>query len=704
MAGPTPLRQPMTRRLDRYEVVAEIARGGMGTVLLARLAGVGGFQRLFAIKLLHEHLSADNELKEALLDEARIAALIHHPNVVSIQEVCESEDHGYYLVMDYIEGFSLWDITQRMDLAPPARWRITNRVILDALNGLEAAHALVDEAGQPLNVVHRDVSPQNILVGVDGIARVTDFGIAKATARITSTRAGQVKGKLAYMAPEQAKGKHLDRRTDIFAVGIVLWETLTGQRLFRAASDAETFHRIVSGIVPRARERVPSIPAELDAVCARALEKEASHRYASAREMAQALETAARAHDLLGDAHEVGAWVRRAFEPELAARKAALREATSPRAPQSGERVSYLPGGLWAPQLGEGVPKVPAPEPPSVISGVKSVDDWDDVADTSVVGNEPGNADEDEEGPTRAMSRQSAVPELRAALALLRGVPAQRTDSTTTGTSEPSAESNAQTAGAARRPSTPGIAIAQETMVAATQTTSGPSARVASAAEGTNKPTAQGGAAIVGPQASTAPHNALSASAAASALASVTPGPVAAPSVVSAPTHEAKSSQRWMLAVLVSVGLCASGAALTIGLLRARTTSAQATAQPVRRSSPESATQATIPTTTLPANGGNTPEGIAEQVPGRAADTTNRDEGSDASANTTPTASANTDASTQSSHGALEEQSTVPSPSLRAAVDASSTRAARRTVSASDAGTGRRRPPPPTGTIFEEPP
>jgi serine/threonine protein kinase len=206
-----PAPPPAGRKLPcigRYELVAGIASGGMGSVLLARLAAAGGFQRLVAIKLPHPHFVHDAEVLGMLLDEARIAACIHHPNVVGIQEVNESAEHGYYLVMDYVEGFSLADVLDRATALPAARrWRIAIRALLDALAGLHAAHVLTDDLGRPLGVVHRDVSPQNVLVGVDGIARVTDFGIAKAAARIARTAVGQLKGKAAYMSPEQVRAQ-----------------------------------------------------------------------------------------------------------------------------------------------------------------------------------------------------------------------------------------------------------------------------------------------------------------------------------------------------------------------------------------------------------------------------------------------------------------------------------------------------------------
>lgn len=217
------------QHIDRYELVAEIASGGMATVFLARLSGVGGFQRFVAIKRLHPHLAAEREFVEMFLDEARLAAGIHHPNVVSILEVGAS-DRGYYLVMEYIEGDTLARLLARAATSGQRLPReIALRVVIDMLAGLHAAHELKDEMGQPTGLVHRDVSPQNVLVGLDGICRITDFGVARAASRLSATRVGQLKGKIAYMAPEQAMGKSdIDRRADVFAGGIVLWRCSPG--------------------------------------------------------------------------------------------------------------------------------------------------------------------------------------------------------------------------------------------------------------------------------------------------------------------------------------------------------------------------------------------------------------------------------------------------------------------------------------------
>jgi serine/threonine protein kinase len=348
----------------------------MGTVLLARVAGAGGFSRLYALKLLHKHLMYDSEFVDMLLDEARIAARIHHPNAVAIHEVGFNEAHGYYLVMDYVEGVTLWDVNQQMGPASPGRAKLCAKVVYDALLGLEAAHTLTDEMGRPLKVVHRDMSPQNILVGVDGIARVTDFGIAKAAARISGTTPGQVKGKLAYMAPEQARGKELDHRVDIFAMGVVLWEMLTAQRLFKRAKDNETIDALLVKPIPHLREVVPSMPEELDAVVAQALVRDPAQRFGSARAMAVALESAARSNQLLADSHEVGNWVRGTFARAIDTRREAIRQAGAQNAPA---RPRGKTGELSVPAIPEVATITPAPEPKTITD---LEDEWEKHSQT----------------------------------------------------------------------------------------------------------------------------------------------------------------------------------------------------------------------------------------------------------------------------------------------------------------------------------
>jgi serine/threonine-protein kinase len=297
-------------------------------VFLARLSGVGGFQRFVAIKRLHPHLAKENEFVQMFLDEARLAAGIHHPNVVPILEVGAS-DRGYHLVMEYIEGDTLARLLARAASGgTPLPLEIALRIVVDMLAGLHAAHELRDERGDPTELVHRDVSPQNVLVGADGISRIADFGVARAATRLSATRAGQLKGKIAYMAPEQAAGEKVDRRADVFASGIVLWEVLCARRLFKGENDAATLNRVLSDPIPSPREHVPSLPRELADVCMKALERDANRRYASCAQFADALERATAEASLsavIAPPREVAEYVSDVIGNEIREQREAVR-------------------------------------------------------------------------------------------------------------------------------------------------------------------------------------------------------------------------------------------------------------------------------------------------------------------------------------------------------------------------------------------
>lgn len=288
------LSRPMAgRQLGRYEILTQLASGGMASVYIARSQGVAGFERLVAIKVLHPHLAYEQEFISMFLDEARLAARIRHTNVVSTLDVSDSPGDGYFLVMDYIEGNHfgalLGRAAQQGELLPRP---FVFRVLIDALHGLAAAHRLADEDGTPLKLVHRDVSPHNILVGTDGISRLTDFGVAKADVRMASTRAGQFKGKLAYMAPEQAASSETDQRSDLFSIGIILWESLTGRRLFRGDSNAATLNKLLNDTIAQPS----SLGSELepyDEVVMKALSRNPDHRHQTAEELIEALDAVA---------------------------------------------------------------------------------------------------------------------------------------------------------------------------------------------------------------------------------------------------------------------------------------------------------------------------------------------------------------------------------------------------------------------------
>lgn len=384
------LRNLAGRQLGRYEVLTQLASGGMAAVYVARAKGVAGFERLVAVKVLHPHLAYEDEFISMFLDEARLAARIRHPNVVGTLDISDTQGDGFFLVMEYIEGDHLGAL-----LAAAARagervpTPIVARIVLDALHGLSAAHELTDETGERLELVHRDISPHNVMVGVDGIGRLTDFGVAKAEKRLTSTRAGHFKGKLAYMAPEQASTGHADQRSDLFAMGILLWESLTGRRLFRADNNAATLTKILQEPIPHVSELVPEL-APFDALLERALTREPDARFQSAEEFADALEKVAREHGGVASVRSVGTEVRKWLSEKLDAQRERIREAmrqlghadhTEPALPvprdgslssisRSGPRPvpadAATSTGSIAERRALGVPLAPvAPEPPS---------------------------------------------------------------------------------------------------------------------------------------------------------------------------------------------------------------------------------------------------------------------------------------------------------------------------------------------------
>jgi len=300
----------------------------MAAVHLGRLRAPAGFARTVAIKQLHAHLAKDPDFVAMFLDEARLVARIRHPNVVSTLDVVV-EGSTVLLVMEYVHGEALSKLIRaakaRNELIPPA---IVVAILSQMLLGLHAAHEATSEQGAPLHIVHRDVSPQNVLVGVDGNARVLDFGIAQAVTRAHSTQDGQIKGKIAYMAPEQVRGEDLDRRADVFAAGVLLWEALTTSRLFENDSPTRLMTDVLTKPIPPPSTLVPGISAELDAVVMRALEREPGSRWKDAHAMATALEDAVRP----ATAREVSAWVDSVAHDALA-KRAALVTAIESGAP-----------------------------------------------------------------------------------------------------------------------------------------------------------------------------------------------------------------------------------------------------------------------------------------------------------------------------------------------------------------------------------
>ncbi len=328
----------------KYETLGIIGRGGMATVFVGRARGAGGFTRLVAIKRAHALIRGDGQLGASLRHEAELSARLQHPNVVRVIDVIE-EAEDLVLVLDYVDGGSLSELLQRASdgnlLDVRARTRAVVRIALDVAAGLDAAHGTLDDAGRRLGIVHRDVSPSNVLVGADGIARLTDFGIAKALEGGSDlTETGELKGKIAYMAPEYIEHQRADAASDQFSLGIVIWEALAARRLFRGPTEIETMKRVVATRVPSIAEFEPLL-APLEPVLARALARSPSDRYANVRELAEALESASRAADLVATHGEVGVLVEKALGAELTERRRWGRTALGPEEPTS--RVAAAP-------------------------------------------------------------------------------------------------------------------------------------------------------------------------------------------------------------------------------------------------------------------------------------------------------------------------------------------------------------------------
>ncbi len=328
--------------LGRYEVILPIASGGMATVSLAQSRGSGGFERYVAIKLTHPHLSGlEDALMADLLEEAKLAVRIRHPNIVQTLDVGE-RGASLFLVMDYVEGDSLSGLIKRARKAGielPLGMQM--RVLCDALAGLHAAHELKDEDGVSLDLVHRDVSPQNILVGTDGMARLADFGIARTSSRAQQTQPGAVKGKVAYMPPEQVQGGELDRRCDVWAAGVIAWELVAKRRLFEQTDQLVVAVQLLNDPIPLVRSVNPGAPAALELAISQALQKDRSARTSSAAAFRTALLDACKSSGItLFDHEEVGALVERLTRASLDARHKKAKEILAERRRQS------LPPGM----------------------------------------------------------------------------------------------------------------------------------------------------------------------------------------------------------------------------------------------------------------------------------------------------------------------------------------------------------------------
>jgi eukaryotic-like serine/threonine-protein kinase len=342
--------------LGRYELLLPIAQGGMATVWAARQKGSRGFMKTVAIKTMLPALSEDPQFEQMFLDEAALAAKIHHPNVAEILDLGE-QDEILYIVMEWVDGEALSVIhkaSRKNQAQVPVR--LSMRIAMQACAGLHAAHELKDENETPLLLVHRDVSPQNVLVTYDGIVKLVDFGVAKAVGRASGeTNAGQLKGKVPYMSPEQARGGTVDRRTDIFAMGIVLYKMATGIHPFLGENDLVTMRNIISRPLLPPRVKNPGFPPEVEQILIKCLQKDPEKRYQTMSELGTAVERSLGAMGIADD--DLGAYVRTLMGDRGAKRRAAIRDAA--RAADERFATGTYPSPVATPQtVHEGVSEV----------------------------------------------------------------------------------------------------------------------------------------------------------------------------------------------------------------------------------------------------------------------------------------------------------------------------------------------------------
>ncbi len=302
-------------RIGRYEVLNHLATGGMAQIYLARQTGLGEFERYVVLKTILQERARDQRFITMFLDEAKLAATLNHQNIAQVFEV-DQADGAYFMAMEYVHGENARAI---LETTIKRGWTIPLELALMMLTGAAAglhhAHERKGKQGQPLNIVHRDVSPANIMVGYDGSVKVLDFGIAKAEERATKTVGGTIKGKYGYMSPEQCKGKPIDRRSDIFALGICLYELTTLRRAFKGADDFETMKRIVSGEIILPSVAVPGYPRELEAIILTAMANDPNARFQTAQEMIEALDAFAARARLAASASALKRFMTRVFGP-----------------------------------------------------------------------------------------------------------------------------------------------------------------------------------------------------------------------------------------------------------------------------------------------------------------------------------------------------------------------------------------------------
>ncbi|MBA2539817.1 MAG: serine/threonine protein kinase [Deltaproteobacteria bacterium] len=335
-------------RVGRYEVITHLATGGMAQIYLARQSGLGSFERHVVLKTILRERASDQRFVTMFLDEAKLAATLNHQNVAQVYEV-DQADGAYFMAMEYVHGENaraILETTLRRGWTIPLELAVM--IISGAAAGLHHAHERRGKNGQPLNIVHRDVSPANIMVGCDGSVKVLDFGIAKAEERATKTVGGTIKGKYGYMSPEQCKGKQIDRRSDIFALGICLYELTTLRRAFKGNDDFETMKRIVSGDMVLPSIAVPGYPRELEAIVLTALAGDPNARFQSGQELIEALDAFTVRAKLTGSNTAMGRFMTQLFgskrEPWIDGARPGAGEKTEITDGEDNEKTSVVEG------------------------------------------------------------------------------------------------------------------------------------------------------------------------------------------------------------------------------------------------------------------------------------------------------------------------------------------------------------------------
>ncbi len=318
----------MPARFGKYTLIRKLAVGGMAELFLALQRSMAGFEKLIVVKRVLPHLAQDESFIEMLLAEARIAATLNHPNIGHIYDVGEV-DGQFYIAMEHIHGEDLRSLVRQMKKKNVTAFPLEHAlaIVLGCCSGLAYAHEKRDLDGEPMGIVHRDVSPQNILVTFTGDVKLVDFGIAKAgRGQMEDTGSGQLKGKVPYMSPEQAQGEDLDNRSDVFSLGIMLFELCTGRRLFRGKNEMETLRKIVEDEYPQPRQLNPNLSPRLEEIILRSLEKDQRRRYQSARDMQADLEDYIRSEQLKVSSLSLGSWMQDLFREKLDQQKQLLQE------------------------------------------------------------------------------------------------------------------------------------------------------------------------------------------------------------------------------------------------------------------------------------------------------------------------------------------------------------------------------------------